>query len=43
MYERTMLNVKDHDGQRSLLLPPNRLSNRMLACWALNPDSPRHR
>src|SRR4051812_44520726 len=33
-------NVFDRDGQRSMLLPPNRLRNRMLACWALGPVSP---
>jgi hypothetical protein len=34
----------DRERQRSCsLLPPNRLRNRMLACWALDPDSPRAR
>ena len=31
MYELTMLNVLDRSGQRSMLLPPNRLRSRMLA------------
>src|SRR6476659_6148787 len=35
-----MPDVIHRDGQRSMLLPPNRSRNRMLACWALESNSP---